>query len=103
MGPPFPQKVVVALESELFGHEKGSFTGAIMQRSGRFEAAHGGTLYLDEIGEMSCIFRPSCCGFFRSRSLSGWAAPGPLRWTCGLQYPATAERHRAVCGSERWA
>ena len=40
------------LESELFGHERGSFTGAIAQRIGRFEVAHGGTIFLDEIGEV---------------------------------------------------
>jgi len=41
------------LESELFGHEKGSFTGAVARKRGRFELAHQGTLFLDEIGEMS--------------------------------------------------
>jgi Nif-specific regulatory protein len=45
------------LESELFGHEKGSFTGAQGQRKGRFELSHGGTLFLDEIGDVSASFQ----------------------------------------------
>ena len=49
-----PESVI---ESELFGHEKGSFTGAVNQRIGRFELANGGTLFLDEIGEISASFQ----------------------------------------------
>jgi formate hydrogenlyase transcriptional activator len=46
------------LESELFGHEKGAFTGAVAQKAGRFELAHKGTLFLDEIGEISQELQP---------------------------------------------
>ena len=45
------------LESELFGHEKGAFTGAVAMRKGRFEQADGGTIFLDEIGEISPTFQ----------------------------------------------
>lgn len=45
------------LESELFGHERGSFTGATQRKFGKFEQAHGGTLFLDEVGEMSAAIQ----------------------------------------------
>jgi formate hydrogenlyase transcriptional activator len=46
------------LESELFGHERGAFTGALMQKKGRFEIADGGSLFLDEIGDISLELQP---------------------------------------------
>lgn len=46
------------IESELFGHERGSFTGAVSRRIGRFEMAHGGTLFLDEIGDIPIELQP---------------------------------------------
>jgi Nif-specific regulatory protein len=49
-----PESVI---ESELFGHEKGAFTGAVATRKGRFELAHGGSIFLDEIGEISPAFQ----------------------------------------------
>jgi transcriptional regulator with PAS, ATPase and Fis domain len=57
------------LESELFGYERGAFTGAVAARMGAFEAAHGGTVFLDEIGELGVDLQPKILRVLESRKI----------------------------------
>ena len=66
------------LESELFGHEKGAFTGAHERRAGRFESADGGTLFLDEIGEIDAATQVKLLRFLESRSIERLGSHKPL-------------------------
>lgn len=67
------------LESELFGHEKGAFSGAIARRMGRFEAANGGTLLLDEISEMDLRLQAKLLRAIQEREIDPLGASRPVR------------------------
>jgi nitrogen regulation protein NR(I) len=67
------------LESELFGHEKGAFTGASQQRVGKFEQCHGGTLFLDEIGDMSPTTQTKILRVLQSGTFERVGGNSPIR------------------------
>ncbi len=75
------------IESELFGHEKGAFTGADSLQMGRFELADGGSIFLDEIGTFRPSFRASCCGSCRPVISSGSARAVRVASTSGSSLP----------------
>ncbi len=79
------------LESELFGHEKGAFTGAVAARKGRFEIAEGGTLFLDEIGDMSPTMQVKLLRVLQERVFERVGNHAPIR--CNVRIIAATHRN----------
>jgi DNA-binding NtrC family response regulator len=72
------------VESELFGHEKGAFTGAIARRIGRFEEADGGTLFLDEIAEMDLTFQAKLLRALQEKEIIRVGSNKPVKTDCRI-------------------
>jgi formate hydrogenlyase transcriptional activator len=89
------------LESELFGHEKGSFTGAIAQRIGRFEVANGGTIFLDEIGEIPLELQTKLLRVLQEREFERLGSSHTLRTDARL-IAATNRDLEAMVGEQRF-
>jgi two-component system, NtrC family, response regulator AtoC len=72
------------IESELFGHEKGAFTGALSRRIGRFEEADGGTLFLDEIGEMKMNLQTKLLRALQEKEITRVGSNKPVKTDCRI-------------------
>ena len=87
------------LESELFGHEKGAFTGAVATRKGRFELAQGGTLFLDEIGDMPMPMQVKLLRVLQERSFQRIGSNTIRR--CDVRIECVSHRYAAVTQASR--
>jgi len=84
------------LESELFGHEKGAFTGAVAQRIGRFELAHRGTIFLDEIGDIPLELQPKLLCVLQEREFERLGSSRTIRADVRLVAATNADLLRMV-------
>ncbi len=84
------------LESELFGHEKGAFTGAISQRIGRLELAHMGTLFLDEIGDLPLDLQPKLLRALQEKEIERLGGRKTIRVDVRLLAATNRELHKMV-------
>ncbi len=87
------------LESELFGHERGAFTGAIQARRGKFELAQGGTIFLDEIGEMPALLQAKLLRVLQERTFERLG--GTLQIKTDVRVIAATNRNLAVEVTEK--
>jgi formate hydrogenlyase transcriptional activator len=87
------------LESELFGHEKGAFTGAFVQKKGRMELAHEGTLFLDEVGELPMELQPKLLRALQEREIERLGGTRPI--SIDVRLVAATNRDLAQMVAER--
>jgi formate hydrogenlyase transcriptional activator len=84
------------IASELFGHEKGAFTGALQRRQGRFEAAHGGTIFLDEIGELPMETQIALLRVIQEREFERVGSSQPISVDVRIIAATNRDLHAAV-------